>query len=125
MRKRTSKTFVPYNDYQDRPFGLKWGTAFALDELTQAIDANKKASLKKVIALPQMSRDAIDEVLQKAFLKSLHVSIQQNEKDENGILLDNIEGPFLGIADAQNLYIESHEIPWDLIRNVAIIKPEL
>ena len=36
-RKRTEKVFVDYNDYKDRPFGLKWGTAFAIDELNKVI----------------------------------------------------------------------------------------
>lgn len=32
MVRRTKKEFKPYNDYVDRPFELKWPTAFPLGE---------------------------------------------------------------------------------------------
>lgn len=32
-----SKKFIDYNEYRDRPFGLKWGTAFAMEELVNGI----------------------------------------------------------------------------------------
>ncbi len=35
--KKTKKEFTPYNDYVDRPFDLKWPTAFPLGELQAAI----------------------------------------------------------------------------------------
>ena len=31
MVKRTKKTFTDYNQYKDRPFGLKWATAYAME----------------------------------------------------------------------------------------------
>jgi len=37
MVRRTKKEFKPYNDYVDRPFELKWPTAFPLGELQAAI----------------------------------------------------------------------------------------
>ena len=37
MVRRTKKEFKPYNDYVDRPFELKWPTAFPLGELQEAI----------------------------------------------------------------------------------------
>ncbi|BDP72679.1 hypothetical protein EfmAA96_04640 [Enterococcus faecium] len=30
--RRTAKKFIDYNEYRDRPFGLKWGTAFAMSK---------------------------------------------------------------------------------------------
>ena len=36
-QKRTKKEFHEYNDYHDRPFGLKWGTDFAMEELMTSI----------------------------------------------------------------------------------------
>ncbi len=33
--KRTKKAFLNYNEYLDRPFGLKWGTAYAMDGVTR------------------------------------------------------------------------------------------
>ena len=120
MRKRTKKEFVNYNDYQDRPFGLKWGTAFALAELTQVIQQTKSSALKEVVELPIMSRIEIDKVLQLAFLKAKRVSIQLNDRDKNDMLLDSIVGTFEGIADEEYLYLEARAIAWDRIRNVRI-----
>lgn len=120
--KRTKKEFTPYNDYEDRPFGLKWGTAFAVAELTQTIEKTRNLDLKIVNELPIMNRDEIDEVLQKAFLKSLIISIQLTERDDVGRLLDSIEGKFSGIADEECLYINDTAIEWSHIRNIKTIK---
>lgn len=47
MVKRTKKTFIDYNLYRDRPFGLKWGTAYAMEGvtrfLTSALARNRNA----------------------------------------------------------------------------------
>ena len=118
MRKRTKKEFKDYNDYHDRPFGTKWGTAFAISELVQVIDKAKKSDLKVVKERKLMSRFEIDEVLQDAFLKSKTISIQLNERDKNGNLLDPIVGKFAGMADEEYLYIEEHAIEWENIRNI-------
>lgn len=121
QRKRTKKQFTDYNDYRDRPFGLKWGPAFALDELMKVVRRNQKEALKTVVELPIMTRVEMDHVLQKAFLKSLRISIQLTTRDEMGKLSDNITGSFLGYADEHYMYLEEYEIPWDSIRNISII----
>lgn len=121
-RKRTKKQFLDYNDYHDRPFGLKWGTAFALDELMKVVNQNKKTALLDIKELPLMSRVSIDKVLQIAVIKSLRVSIQLNHRDEVGNLSHNIEGVFQGYSDEDFLYIDDLAIEWQSIRNVAIIE---
>lgn len=121
-RKRTEKVFVDYNDYKDRPFGLKWGTAFAIDELNKVITENKEADNKVVLVLPQMMREDIDKVLQSAFLKSKSVSVQLNIKDELGHYQDNITGKFDGMADGEFVYINNVAIEWVLIRNIALVE---
>lgn len=121
-RKRTEKVFVDYNDYKDRPFGLKWGTAFAIDELNKVITENKEADNKVVLELPQMMREDIDKVLQSAFLKSKSVSVQLNIKDELGHYQDNIIGKFDGLADGEFVYINNVAIEWFLIRNIALVE---
>lgn len=121
-RKRTKKVFVDYNDYHDRPFGLKWGTAFSLAELTKVITEGKDEALNQVKELPIMSRLEIDEVLQYAFLKSKNISIQLNIRDDNQNLLESIVGKFEGIADDECLYLGETEIAWESIRNIAIVK---
>lgn len=121
-RKRTKKVFVDYNDYHDRPFGLKWGTAFSLAELTKVITEGQEEALNQVKELPIMSRLEIDEVLQYAFLKSKPISIQLNIRDDNQNLLESIVGKFEGIADDECLYLGETEIAWESIRNIAIVK---
>lgn len=120
-KRRTKKEFEDYNDYKDRAFGLKWGTAFALSELTQVIGKAKASALKEVKELPLMTRDEIDKVLQLAFLKSKEISIQLNHRDENGNLLDNLVGPFEGMADEEYLYLGDASVSWDSIRNVSTL----
>lgn len=122
MDKRTGKEFRAYNDYEDRPFGLKWGTAFALDELTKVITHNKKKANKNIQALPLMSRKEIDKYLQYALLKTKRISIQLNSRDKYGNLKDSIEGSFEGFADEEYLHVEKVSIRWESIRNIQIIE---
>lgn len=122
MDKRSKKEFKDYNDYHDRPFGLKWGTAFALDELNKVIKHNKKEANLNIKELPQMTRREVDKTLQEAFLKTKEVSIQLNIRDEHDNLKENIQGKFEGFADEQYLHIENAMISWASIRNIQIIK---
>lgn len=124
QRKRTDKIFVEYNDYRDRPFGLKWGTAFAIDELNKVITDNKEKDQNYIIELSQMNRKKIDDVLQLAFIKSKKVTIQLNMKDEHGHYYNNLVGNFTGFADLENLYIDDKPIEWRSVRNISIIDLE-
>lgn len=45
--RRTAKKFIDYNEYRDRPFGLKWGTAFAMEELVNGIKKNEEEARKQ------------------------------------------------------------------------------
>lgn len=121
-RKRTKKVFLDYNDYTDRPFGLKWGTAFALDELMKVVIRNKTEALLDIKELPLMSMEEVDKVLQEAFMKSKRISIQLNQRDDLGALYPNIEGIFQGFFDDEQMYLEELAIPWSSIRNIRIIK---
>lgn len=120
QRKRTSKSFTEYNDYRDRPFGLKWGTDFAIDELNQVITDNKVNELKVTKKLQQMSRREIDEILQLAYRTTKRVMIQLNQTDEYGNYYANLVGDFKGFADADYLYINDKPIEWNMIRNIQI-----
>jgi len=119
--RRTKKEFENYNDYQDRPFGLKWGTAFSLSELTQVIEKARHVALKEVVPLPVMTVEEIDEILQLAFKKNKKVSIQLHLTDDYGNLYESIEGRFEGKYDHERVYIEGIAIPWELIRNIEIV----
>lgn len=48
MVRRTKKEFKPYNDYVDRPFELKWLTAFPLGELQAAIKEILKPAIEEI-----------------------------------------------------------------------------
>lgn len=55
--KRTKKEFTPYNEYHDRPFELKWATAFALGELQEGIEASDEYSKRAFERLPQQTTE--------------------------------------------------------------------
>lgn len=118
--KRTKKEFKDYNDYHDRPFGLKWGTAFALEELNHAIEINKRNATVFQQERPLMSRDELDNILQIAFVKQKMISIQLSDLDDLGNYLPSVEGKFEGFADENNLYLDGKAIPWNSIRNIEI-----
>ncbi|PQF25920.1 hypothetical protein [Enterococcus mundtii] len=122
--RRTKKEFLDYNEYRDRPFGLKWGTAFAMDELVKGIDENAEAALKDLPPQSQMTREEIDQVLLQSFLYRQKVTIQLNTKDEFGRYLENIEGVFLGESDEDEVTINDIQIPWQEIRHIELKQEE-
>ncbi len=82
MVKRTKKTFTDYNQYKDRPFGLKWATAYAMDDLMKGILENEAWATKEVVGLDLMNREEIDAILSESFLYHKPISLQLNTKDE-------------------------------------------
>ena len=80
--RRTKKEFLDYNEYRDRPFGLKWGTAFAIDELMSGIKKNEAWAIKEIQPLTPMSREEIDAVLLEPFLyhKKNHLSTKHKRR---------------------------------------------
>lgn len=79
--KRTKKEFKDYNAFRDRPFPLKWPTAYALDDLMKQVRRAEEYALKEVAAMEPMTRDQVDIVLSDSFLKHKEVSIQLNHID--------------------------------------------
>lgn len=118
-KKRSRKEFKDYNLYHDRPFGLKWGTAYAMDELVKGIRANEQEALKDNPPLPQMSRSAVDRVLAESFLYHREVVIQLNLKDRYGRLLDSFTGFFTGEAYEEYFVIDDQQIFWEEIRHIS------
>lgn len=120
--KRTKKfEFEDYNEYLDRPFGLKWGVAFAMEELRSTIDNGDAESKRYNPKLERMTREEIDLVLQEAYTYRKPITMQLNRRDEIGRLDDNIEGYFQGIADSEYLYIDGIGYEWEDVINVKII----
>ena len=116
--RRTKKEFLDYNEYRDRPFGLKWGTAFAIDELMSGIKKNEAWAIKEIQPLTPMSREEIDAVLLESFLYHKKITLQRNTKDEFDRYLENIEGTFTGEAYDDYLVLEDTKIYWSDIRHI-------
>ncbi|WP_242386945.1 hypothetical protein [Enterococcus gallinarum] len=124
MVKRTKKAFLDYNEFRDRPFGLKWGTAYAMDELVKGIKENEAWATKEVAALELMNREEIDVILSESFLYHKLVSIQLNTKDEFGRFLDPLVGLFLGEAYDDYFVINDQQIFWSDVRHIEIKKEQ-
>lgn len=122
LHKRTSKNFIDYNEYHDRPFGLKWGTAYAMDELVKGIKANSEYALLDFQALEEMNRLEIDQVLSESYLYHKKVEIQLHLKDEFGRFRNNISGFFLGESYEDYFVIDETPIFWEDVRHVEIKK---
>ncbi|KAJ85562.1 hypothetical protein [Enterococcus faecalis] len=90
MVRRTKKEFKPYNDYVDRPFELKWPTAFPLGELQAAIKQNKV------------------------------LEIQLNSLDEYERVKPSIRGVFRGMAEFDVVLIGDQQIDFYDIRHIQI-----
>lgn len=121
MVKRTRKEFQEYNDFHDRPFGLKWGTAYALDDLMKGVRENETYAVKDTTAKPQMSREQIDIVLSDSFLQHKEVTIQLNLLDEFGRLVDEAIGHFTGEAYQDYFILEDQKIYWEDVRHIDIV----
>ncbi len=124
MVKRTKKSFLDYNEYHDRPFGLKWGTAYAMDELVKGIKENEAWAIKEVAALELMNREEIDVILSESFLYHKSVSIQLNTKNEFGRFLDPLVGLFLSEAYDDYFVINDQQIFWSDVRHIEIKKEQ-
>ena len=119
-RKRSKKVFRDYNAFRDRPFGLKWGTAYAMDELVKGIESNQLDAMKNNQELSPMTRQEIDQVLQQAFFSAQPIEIQLQIKDEFGRFQDLYSGIFNGFADEDGFEVEGKFFLWEDIRHVKI-----
>jgi len=119
---RTKKEFKNYNAFHDRPFGLKWGTAYALDDLMKGVRANEDYALKSNDARQQMTREEIDTVLSESFLQHKEVVLQLNLLDEFGRFLDDRYGFFKGEAYQEYFVLSDQVIAWEDVRHIEIIE---
>ncbi|WP_207871859.1 hypothetical protein DOK78_002610 [Enterococcus sp. DIV2402] len=123
-QRRTKKEFHEYNEYHDRPFGLKWGTAFAMEELVTGIQANEEWALKENQLLEQLLRETIDVRLFESLLYSKEVEIQLNNRDPFGRLVDSVSGFFLGEAYDEYFILEDQKIFWEDVRHIKVKNQE-
>lgn len=118
MVHRIKKEFKDYNEFHDRPFSLKWGTAYALADLMKDVRANEEYALKSNTARQQMTRENIDAVLSDSFLRNKEVTVQLNLLDEFGRLLDDLSGYFKGEAYQDYFVFNGQVIYWEDVRHV-------
>lgn len=122
--KRTKKTFTDYNEYHDRPFALKWRTAFAMDELVQGIKKNEVSASRELERLPQMTLTEIDQRLSEACLYQKQLEIQLNVRDELGRVQPSIKGYFQGETYDDYFVISEQFIFWEDVRHLRILEPK-
>lgn len=121
VTKRTKKEFKNYNVFHDRPFNLKWKTAFAMDELMKSVRASRNKALKVNQRKEQMCPKEIDKILSEAFLKNLSIELQLNLFDQYGNILDSVRGKFHGEAYREYFVIDKIQIKWEDVRHIELI----
>ena len=99
MVRRTKKEFKPYNDYVDRPFELKWPTAFPLGELQEAIKETNDYHSREIERLPQQAQAQIEHLLSRSIKQNKVLEIQLNSLDEYERVKPSIRGVFRGMAE--------------------------
>lgn len=123
MQSKIPKTFKDYNAYHDRGM-MKWGTAYAMEELVSGIKKNQAEALKDLKLEPSMTRDEIDDVLQEAFLQVLPITVQLNTRDEMGRVKESLVGFFDGRSTSERWYFAGQWLLWEDVRNVRLVSPE-
>lgn len=116
--KRTKKEFKEYNEYKDRVFGLKWGTAFAMADLMKKVKSNEEYALKDNLALQQIDRKEIDIKLAESLLQTKEIELQLNLLDEFGRIEDSVVGFFKGEAYEDYFVFGGRKICWEDVRHI-------
>lgn len=106
MVRRTKKEFKPYNDYVDRPFELKWPTAFPLGELTEAIKNTDEYHARNIERLPQQSQKQIEYFLDRSIKQNKVLEIQLNSLDEYDRVKPHVCGVFREWQNSTLLWLE-------------------
>lgn len=117
---KTKKEFIPYNDYQDRPFSLKWPTAFPLGELQAAIKETNEYNARKIERLPQQSEAQIEYLLDRSIKQNKVLEIQLNSLDEYDRVQPHVFGVFRGMAEFDVVLIGENQIDFYDIRHIKI-----
>lgn len=92
--------------YADRGM-KKWMTAFALGELTAAINKTKAEALKDIPRLPQQNFDYIERCLERSIKQNKVLEIQLNTRDHLGRVKDHVIGTFRGFANLNTAVINT------------------
>lgn len=120
--KKTKKEYTPYNDYVDRPFDLKWPTAFPLGELQAAIKETNDYHSREIERLPQQSQAQIEHLLSRSIKQNKVLEIQLNSLDEYDRVKSPVFGVFRGMAEFDVVLIGDFQIDFYDIRHIKIHK---
>ena len=118
--KKTKKNFTPYNDYIDRPFQLKWPTAFPLGELQAAIKKTNDYHSREIERLLQQSQAQIEHLLSRSIKQNKVLEIQLNSLDEYDRVKPHVFGIFRGMAEFDVVLIGDFKIYFYDIRHIKI-----
>lgn len=118
--KKTKKEFTPYNDYEDRPFDLKWPTAFPLGELQAVIKETDEFSAREIERLPQQSQVQIEYLLDRSIKQNKVLEIQLNSLDNFNRVKPHVFGAFRGMAELDVVLIGDFQIDFFDIRHIKI-----
>ena len=92
--KNTKKNITPYNDYIDRPFQMKWPTAFPLGELQAAIKKTNDYHSREIERLLQQTQAQIEHLLSRSIKQNKVLEIQLNSLDEYDRVKPHVFGIF-------------------------------
>ncbi|EGO8326734.1 hypothetical protein E0T50_002681 [Enterococcus faecalis] len=120
--KKNEKKFKPYNDYVDRPFELKWPTAFPLGELQAAIKETNDYHSREIECFPQQSQAQIEHLLSRSIKQNKVLEIQLNSLDEYDRVKPHVFGVFRGMAEFNVVLIGVFQIDFYDIRHIKIHK---
>lgn len=122
--RRTSKEFINYNAYQDRPFGLKWGTAFAMDELVAAIQEEREAAEYQVEMPRAMSDQELNEALKEGYLTHSSLRVYRNVRDSWGRYEKPLEGYFYGESTLEVFWLSEQMVVFEEVRAIEVLEEE-
>ncbi|EOJ67566.1 hypothetical protein WMY_02802 [Enterococcus faecalis EnGen0337] len=118
--KKTKKNFTPYNDYIDRPFQLKWPTAFPLGELQAAIKKTNDYHSREIERLLQQSQAQIEHLLSRSIKQNKVLEIQLKSLDEYDRVKPHVFGIFRGMTEFDVVLIGDFKIDFYDIRHFKI-----
>lgn len=106
--------------YNDR--GMQKYSVFYISEHTSLIESAKTSRSKENKQKPQMSKEDINKVFERAQLHSLKVAIQIEAVDEEGRYYDDVVGSLAGY-DELGIYISNEKVGYDEISHIEIYVP--
>ncbi|MHC5250550.1 hypothetical protein [Enterococcus sp. LJL90] len=106
-----------FRQYRDR--GLLKYQGFFLSEHTATLSSDHTTRHTSIKALPQLTEQELQDVIEEALLKDRAVFIQLDETDLEGNFRPNVTGKLIGYDDVA-LYVGTTAIPYDTVRLIGL-----